>query len=111
MAFISASIPTFAQDLPPAPQGKTWKRVWGDEFSGKSLDESKWEAPPDAPRRKGWWMRKAISLNGRGQLVMRTLKDGDRYVDGCIRTRGRFERAFGYYVVRAKLQKQPGHWS
>ena len=24
---------------------------------------------------------------------------------------GKFEHAFGYYVARVKLQKQPGHWS
>ena len=28
-----------------------------------------------------------------------------------MRTRGKFEHAFGYYVARIKLQKQPGHWS
>ena len=27
-------------------------------------------------------MRKAVSLDGEGHLVMRTLKKGDRYIDG-----------------------------
>ena len=56
-------------------------------------------------------MRKAGSLDGQGHLVIRAMKDGDRYIDGCVRTRGRFEHAFGYYVARVQLQKQPGHWS
>jgi len=97
--------------IPPAPQGKAWKLVWHDEFDGPALDESKWDVPPDAQRRDGWWMRKAIALDGQGRLAMRTLKDGDRFVDGCVRTRGKFEHAFGYYVARIQLQKQPGHWS
>lgn len=97
--------------LPPAPQGKAWKLVWHDEFDGTKLDESKWETPPDGRRRDAWWMRKAVSLDGNGHLAISTLKEGDRFIDGCVRTRGKFEHAFGYYVARIQLQKQPGHWS
>jgi len=97
--------------LPPASQGKAWKLVWHDEFDGTKLDESKWENPPDGRRRDAWWMRKAVSLDGKGHLAISTLKEGDRFVDGCVRTRGKFEHAFGYYVARIQLQKQPGHWS
>ncbi|MCC6730720.1 MAG: glycoside hydrolase family 16 protein [Chthonomonadales bacterium] len=96
--------------LPLAPPGKVWKLAFSDEFAGRKLDESRWEAPPDAARRDGWWMRKAVTLDGRGHLVIETRKDGDRWVDGCVRTRGRFEHAFGYYVVRARMPTQPGHW-
>ncbi len=96
--------------LPSPPAGREWKLVWHDEFNGDRLDESKWETPPDAPRRDAWWMRKAVSLDGRGNLVIKTFKDGDRYVDGCVRTRGKYEHAFGYYVARIRLQKQAGHW-
>ena len=28
--------------LPPAPEGKTWKLVWHDEFDGTKLDMNKW---------------------------------------------------------------------
>lgn len=97
--------------LPPAPEGKSWKLVWNDEFDGEKLDENKWDVPPDGKRRDAWWMRKAISLDGKGHLVMKTFKEGDRYIDGCVRTKGKFEHAFGYYVARVRLQKQPGHWS
>ncbi|HOA73735.1 MAG TPA: glycoside hydrolase family 16 protein [Phycisphaerae bacterium] len=115
LPFVLASVATAeelqpADQLPPAPPGRTWKLIWHDEFDGDKLDESKWECPPDAPRRDGWWMRKAVSLDGRGHLVMKTFQEGDKYIDGCIRTRGKFEHAFGYYVARIKLHKQPGHW-
>ncbi len=97
--------------LPPAAQGKTWKLVWHDEFDGQKLDESKWNVPPDGRRRDAWWMRKAISLDGQGHLAISTLKEDGKYIDGCVRTLGKLEHTFGYYVARIKLQEQPGHWS
>ncbi len=96
--------------LPEAPEGKAWKLIWNDEFDGTKLDETKWEVPEN-PRRDGFWSRKAISLDGKGNLVISALKDGDKFLDGCVRTRGKFERAFGYYVARAKFQKEEGHWT
>lgn len=96
--------------LPPPPEGKVWKLVWHDEFDGEKLDETKWDVPENR-RRDGWWSRKAITLDGKGNLAISTLKDGDKYLDGCVRTRGKFEHAHGYYVARIRLQEQPGHWS
>jgi beta-glucanase (GH16 family) len=101
-----------AQDnFPKPPEAKAWKLVWHDEFEGTKLDETKWETPPDGKRRDAWWMRKAVSLDDEGHLAISTLKEGDKYIDGCVRTRGKFEHAFGYYVARIQLQKQLGHWS
>ena len=97
--------------LPPAPKDKTWHLVWHDEFDGKKLDETKWEVIPEYNAWDGWWSRKSISLDGKGHLVMSVLKDGDKFLDGCVRTKGKFEHSFGYYVARVQLQKQPGHWS
>jgi beta-glucanase (GH16 family) len=105
MAFSAAD-----EILPSAPNGKKWKLAWHDEFDGSTLDESKWDIP-EGKRRDGWWSRKAISLDGQGHLVINTFKDGDKYIDGCVRTMGKFEHTFGYYVARIQLQKQPGHWS
>ena len=103
--------PSTTDSLPKPPEGKTWKLDWHDEFDGTKLDESKWIYRQEGRRRDGWWSRKAISPDGKGHLVMSTFKEGDRYVDGCIATQGKFEHAFGYYVARIQLQKQPGHWS
>lgn len=100
-----------AEMLPKPPAGRTWKLVWRDEFEGKKLDESKWTAAPDGRRKGGWWSPRAVRLDGRGHLVIRTFRDGDRVVDGCVSTERKFEHAHGFYVARAKLQSQPGHWS
>jgi hypothetical protein len=100
-----------ADVLPTPPEGKAWKLVWADEFDGTRLDDSKWVARPEGKRKGGWWSPKAISLDGQGHLVISTYKDGDKFVDGCIVTQGKYEHAFGYYVARVKFQKEPGHWS
>jgi len=110
LAAACASAQQPADELPVPPPGKAWKLVWHDEFEGTRLDDSKWEVP-EQQRRDGWWTRKAVSLDGRGHLVISTLKDGDRYLDACVRTRGKFEHTYGFYVARIELQQQPGHWS
>ncbi|MGD0090287.1 MAG: glycoside hydrolase family 16 protein [Planctomycetota bacterium] len=100
--------------LPPAPPGKTWKLVWHDEFSGAKLDETKWEVPeslPEIKRHDAEWSREAVKLDDIGHhLVISTFKEGDKYYDGCVQTKGKFEHAFGYYVARLQMQKEPGHW-
>ena len=96
--------------LPPAPGGQAWKLVWHDEFDGEKLDETKWEAPEHAVR-DAWWVRKAVALDGKGHLVIRTFKEGDRYCDGGVRTLGKFQHTFGFYVARMRFQKHGGHWS
>ena len=101
----------FPDRLPSPPRGKTWTLVWHDEFDGSTLDETKWVYRPDGKRRDGWWDRKAIALDGQGHLAIQTLRDGEKLVDGCITTQGRFEHAFGLFVARIQLQRQPGHWS
>jgi beta-glucanase (GH16 family) len=107
----AAEVPEPKDTLPPAPEGKTWKLVWHDEFDGTKLDETKWQIPPEGKRRDAVWSPKAISLDGKGNLAIATLKEGDRFLDGCVRTKGKFEHAFGYYVARIQLQKDIGHWS
>jgi len=96
--------------LPPPPAGKAWKLVWHDEFDGEKLDLSKWDIP-EGKRRDALWDKRAVALDGKGNLVIKTLKEGDKYYDACVRTKGKFEHAFGYYVARCKFQKQPGHWT
>ena len=97
--------------LPPVPQGKAWKLIWHDEFDGTTLDMNKWGCEPEGKRRDGWWSRKAVGLDGKGHLVIKTFREGDKLIDGCLTTQGKFEHRFGYYVARIQFQRQPGHWS
>lgn len=99
-----------AEKLPSVPGGKQWKLVWSDEFDGQKLDESKWNRLGDSKRRDGFWIKDDAYLNGTGSLLLRTRQDGERFTCGAINTRDKFEHAFGYYVARCKLPRQPGHW-
>ena len=96
--------------LPAPPKGRVWKLIWHDEFDGTKLDENKWQSDEEGKRHDGWWSREAVSLDGKGRLVIETKKEGERYFDACVTTRGKFEHAFGFYVARIQLQKQQGHW-
>jgi beta-glucanase (GH16 family) len=97
-------------ELPTPPAGQEWTLAFHDEFDGDTLDATKWDVP-EYQRRDGWWSKDAISLDGEGHLKMSVLEKDGKFLDGCIRTRGKFEHAFGYYVTRVKLQTQVGHWS
>lgn len=97
--------------LPQPPAGKVWKMIWHDEFEGTTLDQSKWVPQPEGKRKGGWWSPKAISLDGKGNLAIKAYKEGDKFIDGCLTTQGKFEHAFGYYVARIRCQKECGHWS
>lgn len=110
---MNGAVPVRAADaeaLPEAPAGKKWVVVWQDEFEGEVLDAVKWNRLGDWKRRDGYWVKEDAYLNGKGQLVLRTRKDGDRFTCGAVNTKGKFERAFGYYVARCKMPRQPGHW-
>ncbi|MBP7053761.1 MAG: alpha-L-fucosidase [Phycisphaerae bacterium] len=96
--------------LPPLPDGQNWQLVWNDEFEGSTVDSSKWEILGDFQRRDGFWVKNDVYVDGRGHLILRTKKDGDRYTCGAARTRGRFEHRYGYWVCRCKFPSQEGHW-
>lgn len=99
-----------AEFFPALPAGQRFNLVWNDEFDGSRLDDSKWDVP-EGERRDGWWRKDAVKLDGKGHLEISAFRDGDKFIDGCARTRDKFEHAFGYYVARVRLQKHQGHWS
>jgi beta-glucanase (GH16 family) len=106
----SLGTPAGDEFLPPPTPGKKWELAWQDEFNGAKLDETKWTRLGDWKRRDGYWIQEDAYLDGRGSLVLRTRQNGERFTCGAIRTRGKFEHAFGYYVVRCRMPTQPGHW-
>lgn len=94
----------------------TGTMLWNDEFNGPTLNTTKWEVMHNKRRkdptgRDAWWHSSNAYLSGTGHLVIRTsqLADGS-YAGACVRTKGKFERAYGYFEIKAKLQTQEGHW-
>ena len=102
---------TLAEGFLPTPaQGKTWKLAWSDEFNGTKVDQAKWDVMGDWKRRDGYWVKADSYLDGKGKLIIRTKKAGGRYTSGAVRTKGKFEHKFGYWVCRCKFPTQEGHW-
>jgi beta-glucanase (GH16 family) len=84
--------------------------AWHDEFDGTELDRTKWGFP-------GYKVRDAAQMNtpgtvvldGSGVLRLVARADGTGTVHAAIiDTRGRMERAYGYYEARIKFQRQQG---
>ncbi len=96
--------------LPTLPEGQRWQLAWSDEFDGTAIDETKWDIMGDWKRRDGFWVKEDAYLDGQGHLILRTKKDGDRYTCGAIRTRGKFEHRYGYWVCRCQMPTEEGHW-
>ncbi|HPU96470.1 MAG TPA: exo-alpha-sialidase [Candidatus Hydrogenedentes bacterium] len=107
---IESSGPGHTGFLPPLPEHRRWRLIWQDEFDGNTLNPDKWEIIGDYSRRDGFWLKEDAYLDGKGTLVLRTRKEGDRYSSGAVRTLGHFEHAFGYWEARCKLPTEPGHW-
>ncbi|RMF99829.1 MAG: glycoside hydrolase family 16 protein [Planctomycetota bacterium] len=106
--------PEAAEDalyLPPLPPGKKWKLIWSDEFEGTEIDRTKWKLYGDGPRKGGFWMKEDCYLDGKGHLVIRTKKDGDRYTSGAMGTDNSFHHRYGYWVCRCTHPKEPGMWA
>lgn len=113
--FAAESFPELADKvadvLPEPPDGFRWELVWHDEFDGNEVDRSRWDSP-NYQRKGGWWSEKSFALDGEGNLKMMVFQDADgKFTDGCLRTRGTYEKAKGYFVARMKMHKQVGHWS
>lgn len=88
-----------------------YELVWSDEFNGTALDFGKWEYRGLGPRRDAINVKEAVSLDGKGHLVLTTKRSDDRYHTAMIGTQDKYERTFGYFECRAKFQRQIGHWS
>lgn len=91
------------------------KLIWADEFNGTKLDEKYWnilhqKRRKDPDGKDALWHKENSYLNKTGQLVIRTSKTDSGYAGACVTTKGKFERKFGYYETRVKLQKEEGHW-
>jgi len=96
--------------LTPRLSLKDRELIWQDEFGGRTLDRSKWRYRV-GERRKGFWVEDAVTLDGKGHLVIRTYESGGKYYSGAIMTRGKFSHRYGYWEARCKLPVAEGHWA
>ena len=89
------------------PDGTNWKLVWSDEFDGTELDTSKWERCPDYKRQdlNNYWSDDMSYLDGEGHLVIEMVYNEERnsFDSGAVRTKGKFEQAYGYFEISCTL--------
>ena len=116
---LSAPPPAAAAAESLLPAHKKWKLVFRDEFDGKTLDATKWTLCTPRPGAafcwngaKGVWDDDHAGVDGNGHFVVKVTRDADgtyRYHEGA-RTKGKFQRAYGYFETRARFTREPGWW-
>ena len=121
------------------PEGREFRLVWHDEFSGDRLDETKWSYRTNFWGKRASWFAApedgAVEVGG-GVARLRIVKTADgqfrspqlqtgalvwddmRQVSGNgvtwpfpKRAKPKFMHRFGYWECRAKLQGKRGWWS
>lgn len=98
------------------PASGDYKLVWGDEFNGSALDESKWERTVEtaAAWNGGTCYRTNELKNSRvenGNLIIQGNKNGENSFDSAkLRTNNSLTYVYGYLEIRAKLPAGKGLW-
>ncbi len=84
-----------------------YELFWHDEFNGTELDTSKWRHRGLGQRRGGTVVEDAVSLDGKGNLMITTtILDSTHYYVGMIGTGETFNTTYGYFECRAKFGKK-----
>lgn len=88
---------------------KDYTLFWKDQFKGKSLDASKWDIRGEGTKRHHATVSAdAVFLDGKGHLILATLKKGDQYFIGHVGTQKTLLTTYGYFECRAKMNTQRG---
>jgi beta-glucanase (GH16 family) len=108
---LSQSAPVQAQD--------PWVLVWSDEFSGSSIDTTKWnvlDVPGSINNELHYISPNNIAVQN-GELVIRADREsvgGREYTSGKVTTNDKFEMLYGRVEIRAKMPAGQGlhsaHW-
>ncbi len=107
--------------LPLSPRGQKinlaeWDLVWSDEFTGNTLDPTKWSNwYTNEPRRGGYWDKDQIIVED-GFLKIRTEYRDDvpgkpGWYAGEIETKNRYQKQYGYYECRCICPGGVGLWA
>jgi endo-1,3-1,4-beta-glycanase ExoK len=90
--------------------------TWSDEFTGTTLDLTRWSHRATGERNDGILAPNAVSV-GDGLLTIKTYTDSeDKHYSGMISTERDgsttgFEQKYGYFEARVKFDNAPGQWS
>lgn len=137
LMFISPELPLLL-DLPRIPSGQELKLderfelVWEDEFTGDSLDTTKWDDRQSVDtlhwgpvRKGGYWHKDMISVKDGNLIISTQYKEnglegetfgspdsyGPGYYTAAIATAKKHEFLYGYFECRAILPPATGMWA
>lgn len=99
------------QEVDEEKKKEGWTLTFEDDFTGETIDQTKWEHAPEWERHNGQWSHDDAFLDGDGHLVIQISEKDDAFYSGAIRTRELFEQAYGYFEIRAKLPVDEGFWT
>lgn len=100
---------------------RNWQLTWSDEFQGDSLtlpDSTKWKFDLGTGQ-DGWGNQELqsytnnpanISHDGKGNLVIRAIRNGNSFTSARIKTEGLFSQKYGRFEARIKTPYGPGLW-
>ncbi len=87
-----------------------WNLTFNDDFSGSSLDGSKWANRYPGQRNSAVNTGDAVSVGG-GLLTITTYTEGGTNYTGMIGSQGKFQQTYGYFEARMKFHSTAGQWS
>ena len=130
LACAPATTRTTAPPTTGTPTVEEWKLTWSDEFegaAGASFDGTKWVAETGG---EGWGNKERefytaraenVALDGSGHLVITAREepaDTDRrcwygacrYTSARLKTKGKFEQAYGRFEAKIRIPRGQGIW-
>lgn len=92
------------------PEDLGYNLVWNDEFDSDKLSSNKWSVRGIGPREVGYISPDAVKIKD-GFLELSAFVENDSIKVGAIGTYGHYMVKYGYFEIRAQLQKSKGNWS
>jgi beta-glucanase (GH16 family) len=114
-AALACALAIAAPALAQSPERTGWRLVWSDEFTGATLDPSKWNAEniawPYNSELQFYRPQQATVGNGVLKIEADDQPYGGRnYISARINTRGHHDQQYGRFESRMILPAGQGYW-